>query len=415
MAKSFEIRTKQLFLTFPRCDTPLLEFHSAINTLFSSNIEKGVVSQENHEDGGKHLHAAICLKKTFRSKNARCFDHLVTPSMHGDIQGRFKGGVKKAFKYVMKEGNYLPLPNETQFDLNLFMQGTVRSTISHEIIEAIKEGKTLDDLEDSHPEYLLTHLVSVERFLSFKDLKQKRLRFARAQHEEVHVSAADGYSFTWNNQIASWLSLNLRQKRTHRQKQIWIQAPPGAGKTSLIMWLEKMYNLSIYYWPRDEKWWDGYSDGAYDLIVLDEYRAQKMITELNPILSGDPTPLSRRNAPPLVKRDMLPVMILSNFHPACCYTKVSESQLAPLLDRLILVEVPPGEVIRIEVLMPQPEEEHGPIQNIWGRPVLDDFVPNTPDLPASLSIEWQDSPSELSDHERQELAFAILNHPTNYY
>lgn len=411
MAKEFRLATKQLFLTFPQCDYPLLEFHSAICDLFGDNIDKGVCCQESHEDGNKHLHAAICLKETFRTRNVKCFDSLVSPSKHPNISGKFKGGIKRAFKYVMKESCYLPLPNETLFDLNLFLQDKVRSTVSHEIVEAVKEGKTLDDLHDSHPEYLLTHLASVERFLSSRDLKLKRLAFARARREPVHVSAAEGYSCTWNNQIASWLNLNLRKDRAHRQRQMWISAPPAAGKTSLIMWLEKMFNLSIYYWPRDEKWWDGYSDQAYDLIILDEYRAQKMITELNPILSGDPTPLSRRNAPPLVKRDMLPVIILSNFHPACCYTKVSESQLAPLLDRLILVEVPPGGVIRIEVAC----------DPVALQPLRDDFVPVTPELPPSLAMEWHESPEEdgLSDHERHEhnleLAFSILNHPSNYY
>ena len=66
----------------------------------------------------------------------------------------------------------------------------------------------------------------------------------------------------------------------------------GIGKTTLVTMMEEIYSLSIYRWPKDERWWDLYGDGQYDLIVLDEFRSQKMITELNPILSGDPTTLS---------------------------------------------------------------------------------------------------------------------------
>ena len=60
----------------------------------------------------------------------------------------------------------------------------------------------------------------------------------------------------------------------------------------MISNLERWFKLRVYWWPKDETWWDGYEDGAYDLIVLDEFKSQKKITDLNPILSGDPIPLS---------------------------------------------------------------------------------------------------------------------------
>ena len=72
------------------------------------------------------------------------------------------------------------------------------------------------------------------------------------------------------------------------------QGPPGIGKTKMMKKLRKLYSLTIYNWPKDERWWDLYGDGQYDIIMLDEFRSQKMITDLNPILSGDPVTLSRR-------------------------------------------------------------------------------------------------------------------------
>jgi len=63
-------------------------------------------------------------------------------------------------------------------------------------------------------------------------------------------------------------------------------------------------------------------------------------------LSGDPTPLSRRSSAPLVKRDLLPVIILSNFNPQQCFHKCSEEQLAPLMDRLLVVDYPQNQLLR---------------------------------------------------------------------
>ena len=196
------------------------------------------------------------------------------------------------------------------------------------IASLIQAGTSLDVVDDEEPGYMLMHLQQVQRYAAFVELKKKRSEFAQAQLRKVSVQPAESYSTSWNQQIASWLSRNIRQERVHRQKQMWIKAPPAAGKTSLLIWLEEVFNLSIYYWPKDEKWWDGYSDGCFDVIVLDEYRAQKMITELNPVLSGDPTPLSRRNAPPYIKRNILPVIIMSNFSPEEAYHKAHPSQQA---------------------------------------------------------------------------------------
>lgn len=103
--------------------------------------------------------------------------------------------------------------------------------------------------------------------------------------------------------------------------------------------LRKWYSLTIYNWPKDERWWDLYGDGQYDIIMLDEFRSQKMITDLNPILSGDPVTLSRRGMAPVEKRDKLPVIIMSNYTPEECFPNANEhGKLEPLLDRIKVVK-----------------------------------------------------------------------------
>jgi hypothetical protein len=341
---SFQFNSKSIFLTVPQCDTTLVSFINEIETFFGDNLDKCIACQERHQDGNLHLHAAICLKKAHYTRDPKFLDHLA--GVHPNISGRFKGGLKKAFQYVMKDGEYLTLPPD--LDLETLLTEKKGNLKTQKIVDLIHSGAGEDVIDDVEPAYMLMHLQQVQRYLSFCELKKRRAEFAGAQDLKVHVAPAEGYSSVWNTQIASWLNRNIRQKRSHRQKQLWVKAPPAAGKTTTLLNLEKDYKLSIYWWPRDEKWWDGYSDGAFDLIVLDEYRAQKMITELNPILSGDPTPLSRRNAPPLVKRDILPVIIFANTTPEESYHKCDAQHLAPLLDRLTVVEVPPDGLVRIE-------------------------------------------------------------------
>jgi len=340
---SFRIQSKNIFLTFPQCQTSLSLFQEKINEFFGENLEKGVICQEDHKDQeGQHLHAAVCLKKAMNSRDKRVFDTLVVPPKHPNIMTRFTGGALKAFQYVMKDGNFLPLG--TGFDLSTFIEqaSKKKDTKTSLILKDIQKGTSLDELVDDHAEYLLQNLRKVKEYLDFLSLRERRMLFAEAQTQRVRVSPADSYSSSWNQEIASWLNLNLRNQRAHRQKQLWICAPPGMGKTSMVMMLEKEFKLQVYYWPKEEVWWDAYSDGAYDLIVLDEFHSQKTITQLNPILSGDPTPLSRRCSAPLTKRDNLPVIIMSNYLPEECFSKVAAnapSKLAPLIDRLTIVTV----------------------------------------------------------------------------
>ena len=109
----------------------------------------------------------------------------------------------------------------------------------------------------------------------------------KVQSETFRVKPVDGHSSFCNIQLASWLnSMIFNRSLPHRPTQMWVKTSPGAGKSSLISQLEDEFGVSVYRWPLEEQWFDGYVDGAYDLIVLDEYKAQKKITQLNPIPSG---------------------------------------------------------------------------------------------------------------------------------
>ena len=99
-----------------------------------------------------------------------------------------------------------------------------------------------------------------------------------------------------------------------------------------------------------ENWNDHYRDKEYDLIVLDEYKGHKTIQFLNPWLSNDPFPVSRRGKPPVMKRDALPFIILSNYRPEEAYSNASPVSLEALLSRLEVIEFSEGQLSDLKSL-----------------------------------------------------------------
>ena len=358
---TFRLASKTFFLTFPQCNFPLSEFVSKIQNFFQQKnriIEKGVASQEQHQDGHLHLHAFIVINKQISTCNPAYFDNLVDPPKHPNIVSHLRGSHHQTIQYVIKDGTYQSFPPE--FDLQAFLQlhqpkeKPPRATkeqkipMTKQVAARIEQGATLAQIDDEFPHYVMTHLAPLQRYLEYRETRHLQHQRAQAHTMTFHVKPADGHSSYSNIQLATWLnSMIFNRSIPHRPTQMWVKTSPGAGKSSLINQLEDEFGVSVYRWPLEEQWFDGYTDGAYDLIVLDEYKAQKKITQLNPILSGDRVPLSRRGLPPYVKRDILPVLILSNYTPSEAYHKSLPAALESLESRIKLIVYHPGEHIRL--------------------------------------------------------------------
>lgn len=352
--KKFRLQSKTIFLTFPQCDYPLDDFFANLRARFPDLNNQIYCSREQHETGEWHLHAVILLHKKLDTQNVRFFDDLVLPPKHPNIESKIRSR-PQTISYVMK-GPDDSLKRWThpwrQF---LQLSKDKKSTKALQIMEIIETmdlsvpshlPHCMDRIDQEIPGYLLLHHHQVRDYLQYRHQRTLRHGAAEALKILVRVRPALTPLISSNVSIANWINSAIRIQRPHRSRQMWIKAPPGAGKTTMISNLETWFKLRVYWWPRDEAWWDGYEDGAYDLIVLDEFKSQKKITELNPILSGDTVPLSRRRAPPYVKRENLPVIILSNYLPEECFHRCTSQALAPLLDRLEIVEV--SNYVRIE-------------------------------------------------------------------
>lgn len=69
----FRLNSKGVFLTYPQCPAP----REAVRDMIQSkglNVEKGLVAQEAHASGDKHLHAYFKFDKPVNYKDPRCFD-----------------------------------------------------------------------------------------------------------------------------------------------------------------------------------------------------------------------------------------------------------------------------------------------------------------------------------------------------
>lgn len=98
--KRYRIHTKQLFLTYPKCNLELDVALSEISSILS--IDKYIIAREKHTDGGAHIHMYI---KCLNPADIRKPDKLDILGFHGNYQScRSPNAVRK---YCTKEGNYL--------------------------------------------------------------------------------------------------------------------------------------------------------------------------------------------------------------------------------------------------------------------------------------------------------------------
>lgn len=153
--------------------------------------------------------------------------------------------------------------------------------------------------------------------------------------------------------------------------------------------------------PKTEDWNDLYNDGEYDLIVLDEYKGHKSIQFLNPWLSNDPQPVSRRGRPPVMKWEALPFIILSNYRPQDAYSNASPTSLEALMSRLKVIEFSEGELIRLEKtppidpsIDPNSDDSQLPVHPIFQGPI--ELPPPPPPLPDPLDVHLCGT-SDLND------------------
>jgi len=121
-------------------------------------------------------------------------------------------------------------------------------------------------------------------------------------------------------------------KRTEMTEGFWIYGPTGTGKSHQAN--EMCKDVTSYWWPNDNGWWDGYRQ--QHTVILNDFRGGLKFNELLQLIDKWPHAVKRRGRAPLPFTSSR-VIITSSIPPWECYTTIGNDRIAQLMDRVTVV------------------------------------------------------------------------------
>ena len=319
--KKFRFQSASLFATFPQCTVTKEQAMKNVLDKWLVDTSFVIVAHEQHESGDDHLHVLVKFKaqKDFSSPD---FADFIT-GQHGNYQPA--RNIKNVITYVTKDDDFIThgtVPQisgkkESKFDL---------------IATLIQEGVSQRDIRRQYPGLYMMYAGKITTFFSV--VKQ-----------DVHIESLlpwhcglvpDKYEDPSGYAVANWLNENIKKPREFKKAQLWLHGPANAGKTSLVLMLQKY--LRVYTVLNDEDFMDGFDEDNIDLVIFDEFRAQKRITWMNQFIEGSRVSL-RVKGSRAFKTINLPVIVLSNYSIEGCYHKADHVAVSTIKARFTEVEI----------------------------------------------------------------------------
>ncbi len=319
----FQFSGVKIFLTYPQCALTLDAFVRNCDANLR-NVKWIVVGQERHEDGGLHLHAAITFTKRIQTRNANIFDDLAGQPGHYKPM-KYPG---ECVGYCIKDGLFY----EHGIDAKAFVKSEEikKQGKAKAIARRLLRGETIMSIAQDEPGFVMMNLTKLRTFVDWAAVN------THVQKLWKGTDYSEWLACRTTLRISEWLSTNIRCYRRHKQPQLWCYSrQSNLGKTTLLNELRE--RLHVYTLP-DESNMDDYEDGRFDLICADEFEGWHPIYWMNQILDGAPMRLKQRYHSTL-KKDNLPVLIMSNSPPEEVYSKAPWARVQNLLTRLVVVEV----------------------------------------------------------------------------
>ena len=295
----FRLQGRAIFLTWPQNAATKEDTLAACVQQWPSATFI-VVAEEEHKTGDPHLHAVIQFEKRVDMKDCMPMLDALT-GKHGNYQN--VRSAKRVLKYVCKGSNFISHGDVPDLE--------DKEKLQDGVAKMIMEGETYKDVVARNPGFAMMQKRKIEEFVGWA----KRQKLASALLPWIPPTIND-YLGQPSIEIALWLHNNIMVPRQPRQKQLWLWGPPGIGKTRFLSYLRA--RLRVYDMPKDEDFYDGYEDGCYDLVVMDEFKSHKKIQFLNAWCDGQPLPLRQKGCQS-VKNDNLPLIVCSNFSIENCY------------------------------------------------------------------------------------------------
>ncbi len=306
--KGCSFQVTNLFITWPRCDVDKQESGLLLRELLGPLFL--VVAEEAHADGTPHLHAFVKLKRRTRVHH---YDLDLIVGKHGNYQSA--RSVVNCIRYCAKDSDYYSFGINVQSYLET-ADGRHSSTATL-VFLLIKNGSDLKEVYDMYPAYSMNNKSKIEEWIDYFE-GESNMHIDRVPWIEAKNVLERDVVENVMDEIADWLTKNVRTPRILGQKHLYIWGATMMGKTTLYNKL-KTY-LNIYRMPSG-KWHPKYRNGVFDMIVFDEFRGQQTVTFMNQICDGGDLYLESKGGG-RTYNDFLPILVLANLLPGDIYVKV---------------------------------------------------------------------------------------------
>jgi len=320
MSKKFRLNAKSIFITLPRCSASKEECLKIWTTkLQTQEIEDYLIVQEHHKEGGElegvegdlHIHAALFLKKKCDFTTPSCLDIL-------DYHGKYEGikNKEKTIEYLLKEDkNPLQSRNWAEW---------LRASKKHQTRE-----KNLDFLTQVIEKGPIKMVQEGE--LSLMNL-QKTLVNLKAYNTLIEESKREEEIEDIPATLENPWGINIKVDTDLKCCHYWLYSrQPNLGKTTwgtelCTKYRAAFYNYSEIYQPQ--------IGPSTEVIILDEYRAQLKVTQLNQMCDGS-LYFTGKNMTSWKLKTKPVVIILANRSPSEAYKKQEDETHT---DNIALIE-----------------------------------------------------------------------------
>ncbi|UUC10351.1 AC1 protein [Tomato leaf curl Tianyang virus] len=231
-SNSFQVKAKNIFLTYPKCPIPKEEALELIKSIQCPSDKLFIrVAQEKHSDGTLHLHALIQFKGKAQFRNPRHFD-ITHPNTSTQFHPNFQGAKSSSDvkSYIEKDGDYVDW-GDFQIDGRSARGG--QQTANDAAAEALNAGSKDAALA------IIREKLPKDFIFQYHNLSSNLDRiFARPL--EVFVCPFLSSSFDQvPEELEEWVSENVRDAaaRPWRPKSIVIEGDSRTGKT---MWARSL-------------------------------------------------------------------------------------------------------------------------------------------------------------------------------
>jgi len=363
LKSSAQFKATRLFVTFPQNGTDKDVLLNRFKAKYGENIDWIVVCNEDHADElGVHSHVAVRFKKQMKLSHS-ALDTI--GGKHGDYRV-IRGREENVVRYILKDGNYISEGFPSSVEAWLESKDKKKNPKENQIVDLIKSGADIESLLDSdHRGYVGYRMGATKELIS--EIKLIGLKNAELLYQLDENLSPEMSDLPQSVELYGDILFQLKNKRLHRQRNIYIYTETGVGKTVL---LEQLKRRKRVYAMTSKQPLEGYQDGCFDCMVFEEFApGSAQLTLMNNLSGGGATTDGSTRYHKTVKTDNLLVIVVSNYAPQEVYPNtVGNKAYDAFLTRWNFYKFTQSDPIRIWL---DPEDQ---LADIDEAPALPDWI-----------------------------------------